>query len=103
MDSHRVTASLVRNAAAEVLGKRITPNWLPWAAGGSTAVVLLCATVALWTARPWSSSSHTAPAGTHPQTTNLTRGSGDAPDTASLASTPKSDGAALAALSVAPR
>ena len=55
MDSHRVTGTLVRNAASEVFGKRIAPNWLPWAAAGSTAVVLLCATVALWNARTWSS------------------------------------------------
>src|ERR1700751_1467682 len=52
MDSHKVTATLVRHAAAEVFGKRIAPNWLPWAAAGSTAVVLLCAAVALWTSRP---------------------------------------------------
>jgi general secretion pathway protein A len=55
MDSHRVTATLVRHAASEVFGKRIAPNWLPWAAGASTAIVLLCASVALWTAHPWSS------------------------------------------------
>jgi general secretion pathway protein A len=46
----------VRHAAAEVLGKRIAPNWLPWAAAASTAVVLLSATVALWNSRPWSKS-----------------------------------------------
>src|SRR5580698_8811063 len=54
MDRHRVTGTLVRHAASEVFGKRIIPNWLPWAAAGSTAVVLLCATVALWNTRPWS-------------------------------------------------
>jgi general secretion pathway protein A len=53
MDRHRVTGTLVRNAAAEVFGKRILPNWLPWAAAGSTAVVLLSATVGLWNAHPW--------------------------------------------------
>jgi general secretion pathway protein A len=53
MDSHRVTGALVRNAAAEVFGKRIVPNWLPWAAAGGTAVVLLSATVGLWNAHPW--------------------------------------------------
>ena len=53
MDRHRVTGPLVRNAAAEVFGKRIVPNWLPWAAAGSTAVVLLSATVGLWNAHPW--------------------------------------------------
>jgi general secretion pathway protein A len=55
MDRHRVTATLVRHAASEVFGKRIIPNWLPWAAAGSTAVVLLCATVALWNTRLWNS------------------------------------------------
>ncbi len=55
MDSHHVTGNLVRNAASEVFGKRIAPNWLPWAAAGSTAVVLLCAAVGLWNARPWDS------------------------------------------------
>ena len=59
MDSHRVTANLVRNAASEVFGKRIAPNWLPWAAAGSTAVVLLCAGVGLWNARPWDAKPQT--------------------------------------------
>ena len=53
MDQHRVTATLVRSAAAEVFGRRIAPNWVPWAAAGSTAVVLLSATVGLWNAHPW--------------------------------------------------
>ena len=53
MDSHRVTGTLVRNAAAEVFGKRIVPNWLPWAAAGGTAVALLSALVGLWNAHPW--------------------------------------------------
>ncbi|HVW71519.1 MAG TPA: AAA family ATPase [Steroidobacteraceae bacterium] len=57
MDRHRVTATLVRHAASEVFGKRIAPHWLPWAAAGSTAVVLLSATVGLWNAHPWSSKS----------------------------------------------
>ena len=64
MDRHRVTATLVRHATSEVFGKRIIPNWLPWAAAGSTAVVLLCATVALWNAHLWSSKSQTAMAAT---------------------------------------
>jgi general secretion pathway protein A len=60
MDRHRVTTTLVRHAASEVFGKRIVPNWLPWAAAGSTAVVLLCATVALWNAHLLSSKPTTA-------------------------------------------
>jgi len=77
MDSHRVTGTLVRNAAAEVLGRRIAPNWLPWAAAGSTAIVLLCATVALWTTRPWSSKAQSPVAPAQAHTNSLTRGSGD--------------------------
>src|SRR4029077_7534882 len=34
LDRHRVTGSLVRHAASEVFGKRIAPQWLPWAAIG---------------------------------------------------------------------
>ncbi|MBV8784311.1 MAG: AAA family ATPase, partial [Gammaproteobacteria bacterium] len=30
-DEHRVSAALVRQAAAEVFGRRFTPVWLPWA------------------------------------------------------------------------
>ena len=70
MDRHRVTATLVRHAASEVFGKRIVPNWLPWAAAGSTAVVLLCATVALWNTRLWSASAPMAAvAASHDRTT----------------------------------
>jgi general secretion pathway protein A len=39
-DHHLITASLVRKAASEVFGRRITPAWLPWALGGGTAVVV---------------------------------------------------------------
>ena len=55
MDSHRVTGTLVRNAAGEVFGKRIVPYWLPWAAAAGTAVALLSAMVGLWNAHPWRS------------------------------------------------
>src|ERR1700733_1582911 len=34
LDRHRVTGALVRNAAAEVFGRRFAPHWLPWAATG---------------------------------------------------------------------
>ncbi|HEY6925025.1 MAG TPA: AAA family ATPase, partial [Steroidobacteraceae bacterium] len=95
MDSHRVTATLVRNAAAEVFGRRIAPNWLPWAAGGSTAVVMLCAAVALWSAHPWSSRPHTAEATDARNTTNLTRGSeSDEGPTARVAAS-RTDAAAI--------
>ena len=100
MDSHRVTGTLVRNAAAEVLGKRIAPNWLPWAAAGATAVVLLCATVALWTARPWSSKPQLPVASAQAHTNSLTRGPADpSPATANMA-TP--NGGAAIPVSTAP-
>ena len=94
MDSHRVTATLVRNAAAEVFGRRIAPNWLPWAAAGSTAVVMLCAAVALWSARPWSSKSHAAD-GSPAHTANLTRGSENPATPAAKVAASKTSGAAI--------
>jgi general secretion pathway protein A len=62
MDRHRVTPTLVRNAASEVFGKRFTPHWLPWV-GTAAAASLLTLTVALlWSFKPWISSSHAAAA-----------------------------------------
>jgi len=79
MDRHRVIGTLVRNAASEVFGKRIIPNWLPWAAAGSTAVVLLCATVALWNTHLLSSKQQasTGATATHAHTTPPTQLAGD--------------------------
>src|SRR5438105_4204584 len=53
LDRHRVTAALVRSAAAEVFGRRIAPHWLPWALGGTLAAALAAATFALWSLAPW--------------------------------------------------
>jgi general secretion pathway protein A len=53
LDRHRVTASLVRSAAAEVFGRRFTPDWLPWAATAAIAFVLSGVTFAVWKAQPW--------------------------------------------------
>lgn len=58
MDRHRVTASLVRHAAAEVFGRRFTPRWLPWLGAAAAAAMLAVTIVLLWTLRPWSSPSH---------------------------------------------
>ena len=53
LDRHRVTTSLVRSAAAEVFGRRFTPDWLPWAATAAIALVLSGVTFAVWKAQPW--------------------------------------------------
>jgi general secretion pathway protein A len=53
LDRHRVTGALVRNAAAEVFGRRFAPHWLPWAATGAIAVALALGTLALWRFEPW--------------------------------------------------
>src|SRR5215469_13618518 len=53
LDRHRVTPSLVRSAAAEVFGRRYTPDWLPWAVTAAIALVLSGATFAVWKAQPW--------------------------------------------------
>src|SRR3569833_3270785 len=60
MDRHRVTPTLVRNAASEVFGKRFTPHWLPWEGTGAAATLLALTFALLWSFKPWSSSSHTA-------------------------------------------
>jgi general secretion pathway protein A len=65
LDRHHVTAALVRNAAAEVFGRRFTPHWLPWAATAGVAAVLTAVTVALWNFQPWSAHAHAATAVTH--------------------------------------
>ena len=57
-DRHRVTASLVRTAAAEVFGRRFTPQWLPWAGTAAAAVILVVGAVMLWNLQPWNSSAH---------------------------------------------
>ncbi len=57
LDRHRVTATLVRNAAAEVFGRRFTPHWLPWALTAGIAALLAIATVELWNLQPWSTRS----------------------------------------------
>src|SRR5215472_14624212 len=58
LDRHRVTASLVRSAAAEVFGRRFTPDWLPGAATAEIALVLSGVTFAVWKAQPWLSKTH---------------------------------------------
>src|SRR3954447_9223950 len=59
MDRHRVTPTLVRNAASEVFGKRFMPHWLPWVGTGAAATLLALTIALLWSFKPWSSSSHT--------------------------------------------
>jgi general secretion pathway protein A len=64
MDRHRVTASLVRHAAAEVFGKRFSPRWLPWLGTAAAAALLTITTALVWNLRPWRSASHAAAAAT---------------------------------------
>ena len=48
LDCHRITAALVRQAGAEVFGRRFPARWVPWAAGLAAALVLSAGGVALW-------------------------------------------------------
>jgi general secretion pathway protein A len=59
-DRHRVTPSLLRNAAQEVFGRRIAPGWLPWAATAATGVVLALSIWAAWQLMPWQHAGATA-------------------------------------------
>jgi general secretion pathway protein A len=47
-DRHVVNAALVRRAASEVSGRRVLPVWLPWLAGGATALLLATTTWFAW-------------------------------------------------------
>src|SRR6201992_1535149 len=58
LDRHRVTPTLVRNAASEVFGKRFTPHWLPWVGTGAAAALLVLTIALLWSFKPWGSGSH---------------------------------------------
>ncbi|MBV8145131.1 MAG: AAA family ATPase [Gammaproteobacteria bacterium] len=60
LDRHRVTAPLVRSAAAEVFGRRYAPDWLPWAATAAIAFLLSGVTFAMWKTQPWR--AHPSPA-----------------------------------------
>ncbi|MEO6080973.1 MAG: AAA family ATPase [Steroidobacteraceae bacterium] len=53
-DQHVITAAVVRKAASEVFGRRVTPAWLPWALGSGTTVVVAGAAMLAW-------SLHSAP------------------------------------------
>ena len=49
---HQVTASLVRRAGAEVLGRDFIPSWMPFAASGLAALVLAGSALLLWRYAP---------------------------------------------------
>jgi general secretion pathway protein A len=94
MDRHRVTPNLVRNAAAEVFGKRFTPHWLPWVGTGAAAGLLALTVGLLWSFKPWNAGSHTtAPAPAHTEAPKIaavvpTNKQGAAPAVAQTPPTP---------------
>ena len=45
---HQVPASLVRRAGAEIFGREFLPGWMPYAASGLAAVILLGSSLLLW-------------------------------------------------------
>lgn len=47
-DRHLVSARLVNRAADEVFGRTATPRWVPWAAVGGSAALLVVAAITLW-------------------------------------------------------
>ncbi|MBK9253781.1 MAG: AAA family ATPase [Proteobacteria bacterium] len=71
-DRHIITASVVRKAASEVFGRRLTPAWLPWVLGGATAVVVAGVIFAVWqlgATRAMAPAAATAPAASAPAPT----------------------------------
>ena len=93
LDRHRVTASLVRNAAAEVFGRRFTPDWLPWAATAAIALVLSGVTFAVWKAQPWQAHARAVAS-----TPAVARDDGAAAVPVALAATPRAPQPELAQL-----
>ena len=89
LDRHRVTAPLVRSAAAEVFGRRFAPHWLPWVATAAVGAGLSAATLVVWNYQPWSArapvqgASFRAASGTVDRPTTTAGGAG-----AALASAP---------------
>jgi general secretion pathway protein A len=55
-DRHVASASVVRRAAGEVLGRSFQPRWLPWAAGSAVAAIAVVS-AALLVPRFWSPAS----------------------------------------------
>jgi general secretion pathway protein A len=52
-DRHRVTSGLVRDAAAEVFGRRFAPRWLPWLGAAAAALVLAATVWGMWPLTSW--------------------------------------------------
>ena len=93
LDRHRVTGSLVRSAAAEVFGRRFTPDWLPWAATAVIALLLSGVTFAVWKAQPWQTRPRPIASATA-----VSRDDGAAAVPVALATTPRPPLAQLAQL-----
>ncbi len=60
MDRHHITGTVVRHAASEVFGRKFSPHWLPWVAGGAAAVIVLVTMLMLWMFPPWAGSKSAA-------------------------------------------
>jgi len=76
MDRHRVTGTLVRQAASEVFGKRFAPHWFPWAATAVAAVLLATSVSLLWSYRPWASTAQASTASATSAKATTSRASG---------------------------
>jgi len=74
-DRHRVAGGLVRDAAAEVFGRKFAPPWLPWAGAAAAGLALIVTSLLLWQFAPWASASSAVagtPAPTRKTATNTT-------------------------------
>ena len=47
-DRHLINAAVVRRAAGEVFGRRVTPGWLPWALGTASLLLVASAAALTW-------------------------------------------------------
>jgi general secretion pathway protein A len=88
-ESPKVSAPLVRQAATEVYGRRVTARWLGWAAGAVLAACCAIAAVAgwhMWQNRATALSAGRAPlSAIHPAVPNAASGAGSVASASSAA------------------
>jgi general secretion pathway protein A len=99
-DRHRVAGGLVRDAAAEVFGRKFAPPWLPWAGAAAAGVALVVTVVLLWQFAPWAGSSSTAVASTPPPPAQNAAGASPPSSTSPTSSTPAGAAAPLRVASI---
>jgi general secretion pathway protein A len=65
-DQHRISARIVRAAAAEVYGRPFAPSWLGWAMGSAVVITGLAVALLAWRFFAWPAGQHATAAAANP-------------------------------------